>query len=290
MEYIMIFNGLGNQMSQYALFLSKRKRNPNCRLYIIDNPREHNGYELERIFGVKQEPIFIDKVAEYIFRHIYNRPKTRFVSWLLGFRMRIEPRNYDYSDNLHAHHRYGINFYRGGWHSEKNFLDAENEVRKAFTFPKQEDSEYNTFLMQLRKDDNSVSVHIRRGDYVNIPKESFYQFGGVATDEYYMKAVKYIKDHVDSPRFYVFSNDIEWCKNHLGIQDAIYVTGNTGPNSWRDLQLMTECKHHIIANSSFSWWGAWLSRHEKLCITIRPKWFVRDVETNDIYPDHWVEV
>lgn len=286
----MIFNGLGNQMSQYAMFLSKRKRNPNCRLYIIDDPNEHNGFELERIFGVKQDTIFVDKVADFILRHIYNRSKTRFISWLLGFRMLIEPRNYDYSAKIHTHFRYGINFFRGGWHSEKNFWDVEEDVRKVFAFPKQDDLEYNTFLEKLRSDENSVSIHVRRGDYLNISKESFYQFGGVATDEYYKKAVKYIKKHVKDPCFYVFSNDIEWCKNNLDIPNATYVTGNVGVNSWRDMQLMTECRHHIIANSSFSWWGAWLSIHEESGITIRPKWFIRDVETNDIYPNRWIEV
>lgn len=288
MEYVAIFNGLGNQMSQYAFYLSKKKHNPHCGLYIIDNPNEHNGYELERIFGIHYKDNLWDKICKYI----HDRGSiSRFhkIILKLGITKVHEPLNYNYTPDLHKKHK-GIKIFWGGWHSEKNFLDVEEIVRQTFTFPVSDDKNYTSILDHIRRDNHSVSIHVRRGDYVNIRPDDYYQFGDVATETYYSNAIEYINSRITNPHYYVFSNDLDWCKENIKADNITFISGNLGSNSWRDMQLMSECKHHIIANSSFSWWGAWLSKYEKDNITIRPKWFIRNVQTNDIYPDRWIEI
>lgn len=288
MEFVEIFNGLGNQMSQYAFYLSKKKSNPHCRLLVIDNPEEHNGYELKRIFAIDYRYSLWERICLSIYKRLYLG-RLRSFACKIGIQKIFEPQNYDYTPQLHNKHS-GIKVFWGGWHSEKNFLDVEEDVRKIFTFPVQNDTEYNSMLDNVRKEKNSVSIHVRRGDYLNIPKSSYYQFAGVATDEYYQQAIQYINEHIVNPVFYVFSNDIEWCKQNIHCKNVIFVTCNTGLNSWRDMQLMAECRHHIIANSSFSWWGAWLSKYDNIGITIRPKWFIRNVITKDVYPERWIVI
>lgn len=97
-----------------------------------------------------------------------------------------------------------------------------------------------------------------------------------------------IKKKIDNPVFFIFSNDIDWCKNNLKLDHSTLVSCNQGKDSWRDMQLMSECRHHIMANSTFSWWGAWLSKHKG--IIVHPRWFIRDVETKDFYPKRWISI
>ena len=289
MNYVIIFNGLGNQMSQYAFFLSKKRIDSKCRILIIDNPQSHNGYELDKVFKIRNKENILDKIVRWSYLRLYNHTKIRRLLNFIGFRVFYEPRNYDYTPSLlNKSNKWGINLYWGGWHTEKYFLSIENEIKSTFTFnPISQDEEYQNILEKIKKDNNSISLHIRRGDYLNIKPDDYWQLGGVATDEYYQKCINYIQEHVANPHFYIFSNDIEWCQNNLKLKNVTFITCNQGKKSWRDLHLMSECRHHIIANSSFSWWGAWLSPY-KSGIILHPRWFIRNVETKDFYPERWI--
>lgn len=287
MEFVAVFNGLGNQMSQFAFYLAKKKYNPNCRLLIIDNPDSHNGYELARVFNVDYSPSIFDKFISLLYRKLYWKKSVQCMLHMIGFRAIIEPRNYDYSFDYLKNNKYGIKIYVGGWHSEKYFTHIEKEICTIFDFSVDKDLHYQEILNKIRTDNSSISIHIRRGDYLNIKPNDFWQLNGVATDEYYRKSLKYITEKVQHPHLYVFSNDIEWCKQNIQYSNVTFVSCNKGTNSWRDMQLMSECRHHIIANSTFSWWGAWLSK-DKNGIIIHPQWFIRDVLTKDFYPDRWI--
>lgn len=133
--------------------------------------------------------------------------------------------------------------------------------------------------------ENTVSVHVRRGDYQS---PAFIDTLGKCCDiGYYIRAIDYMKKQVDSPRFVVFSDDMEWAKSNLPLNNAIYVVHNTGADSWQDMYLMSLCKHNIIANSSFSWWGAWLNENEKK-IVIAPEYWWGDWKCKDVVPDSWM--
>lgn len=175
----------------------------------------------------------------------------------------------------------------GGGHSEKYFKDFESYIRQVFTFNLPADDEkLKNVVHSIKNDSSSVSVHIRRGDYVNHP-----DFDGVANRDYYIHAIELIKKYIPVPKFYVFSNDVEWSEKFfksLGVNYYIVNLGG-GKKSYLDMYLMTLCHSHIIANSTFSWWGAWLSPN-KNSITICPEKFLSHTVTKDIYPHNWIKI
>ena len=132
------------------------------------------------------------------------------------------------------------------------------------------------------KKTNSVSLHVRRGDYLNLKNI------GVLDVDYYTKAVEYIRKNVENPTFYIFSDDLEWCKNSLGFLDDFIFVDRT-QTEIGDLKLMSFCRHNIIANSSFSWWSAWLNQNPKK-IVIAPKgWLLNDPGSNKVILSDWVK-
>lgn len=291
MDIVLIFNGLGNQMSQYAFYLSKRKQTKHCLAMFDSRSKGHNGYELDKLFNIKCNDGTQISILQFLFKCLTSRKLRWFrgIMNILGLRMINEAKNYDFNPALLSScPKQGINYFWGGWHSEKNFLSVKDEVKRAFTFPAIKDEKCQKFVKLIEQCENSVSFHVRRGDYVNIRPDDFYQFGGVATLEYYRAAVDKMLSLKKDCTFFVFSNDIEWCREHFGYLNSYYVDCNIGKDSWRDMYLMTLCRHHINANSSFSWWGAWLSQKEG--ITICPEKFIRTVETKDIYPHEWIKI
>lgn len=172
----------------------------------------------------------------------------------------------------------------GYYQSEKYFKEITNIIRKDFTFPKPVDI-INQKLINQIDNTESVSIHIRRGDYLNIPNTQ-----NICSISYYKKAINLILKNISNPQFYIFSNDINWCKQHLQIDKAIFISNNTGKNSFIDMQLMSCCKHNIIANSTFSWWGAWLNNNPNKIIISPNKWMNDTNGTGDIIPNDWIKI
>lgn len=137
-------------------------------------------------------------------------------------------------------------------------------------------------------DCNSISVHIRRGDYVN--NEIVSDLFGQCTIEYYARAVEYIAKYISDPHFFVFSDDITWVKENVKFNHLVtYVTCNGASNGHQDLRLMSKCKHNIIANSTFSWWGAWLNDNDKkIVVAPTPAFDKLDIKDSDFYPSSWI--
>ena len=129
-----------------------------------------------------------------------------------------------------------------------------------------------------------VSVHIRRGDYLN----NVGRFG-LCELSYYREAIKYIKSIVDNPKFVFFSDDMAWAKDNIDNDEAVFVSWNQGKDSWQDMYLMSHCQHNIVANSSFSWWGAWLNGNPHKVVVAPKKWFMYS-PNYDIIPDNWITI
>ncbi|HQS38500.1 MAG TPA: alpha-1,2-fucosyltransferase, partial [Methylotenera sp.] len=161
------------------------------------------------------------------------------------------------------------------------------QIRKDFTF-KLALSVKNSAIIEQISQVNAVSLHVRRGDYVTNAKNAFI---GVCSLEYYRKAVEYVKNQVDKPVFFVFSDDIEWVKSNLPIDfPCFYIDHNHGIESFNDMRLMSHCKHHIIANSSFSWWGAWLNANSEKIVIAPQQWFANNTNVNDLLPESWIKL
>ena len=133
----------------------------------------------------------------------------------------------------------------------------------------------------------SVSVHIRRGDYVTNRHTNAVH--GVCPLSYYKKAMKFIEDRVAQPEYFVFSDDLDWVKGNLQTHSKVrFVDNNRESNSYNDMHLMSLCKHSIIANSSFSWWGAWLGGNKDKIVVAPSQWFRdRELDSSDHIPSSW---
>lgn len=181
------------------------------------------------------------------------------------------------------------NIYLSGyWQSETYFADIRQQLLTELT-PLCPPGPEDLALMESIQQSNSVSVHVRRGDYVKLASASSYH--GLCTLNYYRKAIHYIADRVHSPTLFVFSDDPEWTKAHLKSPfPAHYVDHNPPEKAFQDLRLMSLCQHHIIANSSFSWWGAWLSRSEDGLVIAPERWYAVDRPTPDLVPSRWIRL
>lgn len=287
MDVIRIFNGLGNQMSQFAFYLAKKKAHP-LQTSFISNKYEseniHNGYELERVFSIKSSRL--KEVVLFHFLQSMYRPVWGYRFFGKLAHSIEESPNYDYeAKKLDVDSRIGITFYWGGWHSEKYFAHIRKDILDTFKFDENmlNDSS-KRWRDMIMADVHSCSLHIRRGDFLKDKK-----WADAIPDGYFEKAIEYMRTLFGDVHFYVFSNDQEWCKEHFGDEEFFYVDGNEGMDSWQDMFLMTKCRHHINANSSFSWWGAWLCRYDD-SITIVPSMFRSDMATKDVYPERWIKI
>lgn len=287
MDVIRIFNGLGNQMSQYAFYYAKKRCHPYLTFFVTnryESENIHNGYELGRIFGIKSNALkerILYHVLESLFKPVFGyRILGKFTKQIQ------EVSNYDFNKNLlESSLNLRFTFYWGGWHSPKYFEKYRNELLNVFKFKEELlNDETKLWLYRINKDIASCSLHIRRGDFLKDKKWS-----DAITPDYYDNAIKYIKQHIQDPHFYVFSNDVEWCRKIFGENGFDYINCNSGIDSWQDMFLMTKCRNHINANSSFSWWGAWLCPYDN-AITICPKAFISTSETKDVYPDEWIKL
>lgn len=291
LEIIYLFNGLGNQMSQYAFYLSKKNKNKNTYyFYNLDSSSNHNGYELEKVFDIKLGRgnkffFYIHKVL-FASRYFFFRSINCLVRKIFDVKIIQENINYDFNPNLLTSKR-GINLYLGGWHSEKYFLREEKEIRRTFKFNLERLNSYSLSILSKIENSNSVSIHVRRGDYLN--EENYNTFGCVTNLDYYTNAINLLRERVENPLFFVFTNDYDWVLEHFNSYDFLIVNGNKSEDSWMDMFLISQCKHNINANSTFSWWGAWLNVN-KHKIVVCPKEFVHNVVTKDFYPEEWIKL
>lgn len=177
-----------------------------------------------------------------------------------------------------------------GFFQRFDYLQAiENDIRSLFCFTPFTESE-NIAIAQRIAESESVSIHIRRGNYVK-PRQRIV-YGDICTPEYYKEAIRRVKEQIKNPKFFVFSNDVKWVKQEFAFDNAEYITINTGKKSFRDMQLMSLCKHNIIANSSFSWWGAWLNKNPEKLVFAPAKWHHNhpDGHTDRLIPPSWTRI
>lgn len=284
MKIVRVLGGLGNQMFQYAFYLSLLEKGFDAKIDItqLRNYKLHNGYELENIFNINPQIATYDEVKK-----LSRNRKNEMISKLC--RKFLPEKSFEYLEKSYSIYDEGVyntigdTYYQGYWHNEKYFNGIKNIVIKNFTL-KHEFENRNLEILQEIENRNSVSIHVRRGDYVNHPYLS-----NICNDEYYSNAISKIQSIINKPIFYIFSDDIEYCKVLFQSLNAIYINHNNEKNSHYDMFLMSKCKHNIIANSSFSWWGAWLNCNPNKIVIGPSKWNFRDKKF-DILPEKWLKI
>ncbi len=300
MVIIRMSGGLGNQMFQYALYMKLRSQGKTVKFDDINEYRHDNARPIMlSVFGIDypraawEEIIAITdgslKLTHRIRRKLFGR-RT----------LEIKEKDCNYDPNLLEHDP----AYLTGWfQSEKYFKDIEAEVRKTFTFPERStmhlpadlETHIGTYQYMIEHSE-AISVHIRRGDY--LLSDDLY--GGICTDAYYETAIAYLKTRYPGGVFYVFSNDLKWAKNWLETryrkpdeeelpEQFCIIEETTEHTGYLDMMLMSKCKHHILANSSFSWWAAWINNYQEKCIVAPEKWF-NNQECKDIHTKGMIKV
>ena len=262
MRLIKMTGGLGNQMFIYAMYLNMRRRFPNTRIDLSDmvHYNVHNGYEMHRVFQLPKEEFCINqkvkKVVEFLFFKTILERKQNL-------------------DTLEAYCRpylWPLIYFKGFYQSERYFVDVAGEVREAFAFHPELASEQTRRLAeQIKADALAVSLHVRRGDYLQ--PSVWRNTGGVCCLPYYKRAIAEMQRRVGGAHFYVFSDDPEWCRANLPLDEtAVFVDWNKKADSWQDMMLMSLCRHNIICNSTFSWWGAWLNNNPGKTVLAPDRW------------------
>jgi hypothetical protein len=253
--------------------------------------RDHNGFELSKIFELpKEDTAFSIRKALFImYRHFLGLvPKKYwpFFDKLFGIYTVRQIFQEKYCPELiqQVEKKCKTVFFRGIWQSELYFDLAKGKVKEIYSFQKDRLSTKTQKMLRIIEEKNAVSIHVRRGDYLH-----HNNLGGMCTIDYYKHAIEYISSHTCMPHFFIFSDDVEWVKETFIMENVTFVDHNRGKDSWQDLYLMSKCKHNIIANSTFSWWGAYLNSNERK-IVIAPKyWFVR-TSSDDIVNKQWIVI
>ena len=296
MKYVALTGGLGNQMFIYAFCEELRARGEKTVIFVQHRFNQkaygQQGYELEKLFLIRRYDGSLSVVQDFLltlysqllrfFPVIYRERLFRMV----GIHVVSVPENFIFYQKVFCF-KSKNELFRGTWQSERYFEHVKANIRKTFVFNMNLLSEQtSTIALQMRQE-TSVSIHIRRGDYLS--DQYVDGFTGVCTVNYYENAIEQMQDQHENPCFYVFTDDKEWANEHFQLKNAVYVYHNIGDNSWQDMYLMSQCKHNIIANSSFSWWGAWLNNNPDK-IVVAPKLWWRLFEKDDVVPGDWIRI
>lgn len=288
---IVKFNGgLGNQMFEWAIARSLEKSTgiPTFMDMTFFQRRYARPYELD-VFSMdvkKVQGFWSNVKLDTIWRFRRRLKGKRF----LGTYIYEEP-CFEFDENVF---KVKPNTYiYGFFQSEKYFKNVEKELREDFKFKPVPD-EQNQAVIDKINSTNAISLHIRRGDYVQ--KKRFQNKYATCSLDYYKRGVEYIVNKVEqggeTPTLFIFSDDKEWVKENLNLPyECVFVDNNSGSKSYEDLRLMSLCKHNIIANSSFSWWGAWLNNNPDKVVIAPQKWFNDEkVVQTDVIPQSWVRL
>ncbi len=295
MTIIRLSSGLGNQLFQYALGRNLAiKNNTNLKLYFSSREDTARHYALD-VFNIAGQNIvkkdwrdiglpdmekrnFFSKLSRLIIRWREQKKTINDRKIILEPSFNFCPNILKAKDNCYL---------SGNWQSEKYFIESEDIIRKDLTL-KNELSNLSKQWIGKIESCASVSLHIRRGDYVSNPKTN--QFHGTCDLAYYQRAISAIAKKINNPEFFIFSDDIEWAKNNLKIDYPIYFVSDKNIPDYEELIIMSKCKHNIIANSSFSWWGAWLNNNPEKIVIAPQKWFNAPTDTSDLIPEKWIRL
>lgn len=299
MRIVNIIGGLGNQMFQYAFALSLKKKYPEEDVLIdtshfhyiffkkMGAANMHNGYEIEKVFP--NVPLRhanwqqLIKLSWYCPNFILSRIVRKYMPVRRTEYLQPVSQYFEYHSEVYD--IAGNTYFDGLWSSIQYYEPIKAQLQTAFAHPAP--NEINKNYINEMESVESVGIHIRRGDYLQDP-----DFRGICELDYYKRGIEEIEKDGKRHTFYIFSNDMKWCQENLcpllDKHEYVMVKENVGGKSCWDMHLMTHCKDLIIANSSFSWWAAFLNNQGGRIIA-PSKWVNRDANY-DIWADDWIKI
>ena len=285
MVVIKLYGGLGNQMFQYAAgrALAEKKNCP--LLYEGEYFRNPEKFGSQWNFQLNLLDTHISQ-WQPIYAHVFNFFMRLLNKFNLPFPKFYFEKNHSYRADFQTTSAIFLNGY---FQSEKYFKTIREILLKEFN-SKIPASGKNAQIIQKMKNSEAVALHIRRGDYISNATAS--KVHGTCDLNYYKKAVAQVQNKVSNPVFFIFSDDPEWVKENLKLDfESYYIDHNKSEQSYWDMLLMKNCKHNIIANSSFSWWGAWLNNNPTKMVFAPARWYAdSSMNTQDLYPEEWIKV
>ena len=289
MIIIKLLGGLGNQLFQYALgrnIAQKNKTQLKLDITPFETYSKHryslNHFNILENFATREE---INGFKKFDDNNIINN-LIRTIEKIKPFKIRTHIKENNYYTFDPKILTLGDNVYLDGfWQNEKYFKGIKDVLHDEFTL--KEKLEKN--LLEVIMKTNSVSIHVRRADYVTNPNAN--KIYGVCSLDYYNKAIATITDLVTAPHFFVFSDDLGWCKKNIRLNFPTTFIDNGADKNYEDLILMSRCKHNIIANSSFSWWGAWLNNNVDKIVIAPKQWLNNSIKgTKEMVLESWIKI
>ena len=273
MIIVEVTGGLGNQMFQYALYVKLKEMGKDVRLDLSGyrKGRSMRKFELD-IFRVDYQAATSKEINKYKKSDLMKRLSP------VSLKEKIYMENLDegYQKIVFS---FDDIYLSGYWQCEKYFLDIRKILLKKFTFPSANSGICEKILSQIQVS-QSVSIHVRRGDYLT--EQNVKVYGNICTLDYYRNAVSYIREKVKDAVFFLFTNDVDWVRENIYEEGMVIVDCNAKDSDYFDMFLMSQCKHNIIANSSFSWWGAWLNQNIDKIVVSPKKWFQNHKVANQV--------
>lgn len=277
--------GLGNQMFQYAAALALSRR---LGVVLRLDVREFENYSLHG-FGLDRWSVSAAPMELHEMRRFPESGRRLALSLYRRFglktRFYVEP-GFEFDSGWLA---LGDGLQLNGYFQSEKYFSGIRDILLQEFVPLEALDGLNGDIFSAARAANSISIHVRRGDYISNPETL--RIHGICSLDYYRAAIAHFRALVVTPRFFVFSNDIAWARENLPLgEDAVYVEGNE-QSPEVDIFLMANCRHHVIANSSFSWWGAWLCNMPGQQVVTPFPWFnAPDMPAPDLLPAHWVKL
>ncbi|MFA6339052.1 MAG: alpha-1,2-fucosyltransferase [Candidatus Paceibacterota bacterium] len=284
MIIVRIHGGLGNQLFQYCLGRNLALRNRTKLKFdtsFFDKSVDRR-FLLDK-FNTSGEVASVNEINKIkpddIFHKVFNK--------IIPNKNIVNEKSYDFDKKILE---LKDNIYLSGvWPSEKYFDGIEDVLRREITLKKTLGKEASVVAEKIKLLYNPISIHIRRGDYVT--NEKFSKVHGTCDPEYYEKAIKFFQEKIGPSSFFVFSDDIPWVKVNISLPQNSILVSKKEIFDYEELILMSMCKNHIIANSTFSWWGAWLNNNPEKIVIAPKDWFADSVRNSkDLIPESWITI
>lgn len=287
MNYVKLIGGLGNQLFQYAFayYLFKKRKKVKLESF------EFSEYDLHKL-KIHNYKIILkfskwNNVKKYyLFNNLYISFKIRIFSKKLYILLhKIFNRNLIvYEDLKNLNFNKDKIFYEGHWQNLKYIESNKKDLSKQFDLKKFSNS-HKKLINIINKKKNSVAVHVRL--YTNIRGEDMYH--GNISSQYIKSAQKLIEKKINKPFYFIFTNSNEWVTKNLNLKGSNFLIVK-GFEDFEDLLSISKCKHQIISNSTFGWWGAWLNKNKKKIVVLPKKWFRKSKNPKNLFPKEWVKI
>ena len=291
MNVVRIMNGIGNQMFQYAFYKKLKLMGKDVRADIswFDSPQADRVFFLKDAFpdieldteGAADEvrrmmtAICSRPIWKKAFQCVFKDGRTRVKD---GHGQIYKPKYLQMEDR----------YFDGYWQSERYWLKEKDEILSSFTF-RDIKNERLQQIEEICRGKDTVSVHVRRGDYLSVNRKGL--FAGICTEEYYRKAFDYAQSMIPNACYIFFSDDVQWVRENWSLDNQVIAADylDAGLPDWIEMKLMSLCANNIIANSTFSWWGAYLNRNPQK-VVVSPRIWLNGVKTPDICPPEWIQM